>query len=460
MTEWSFGSAVYGGAWATPNMRALFADRPRTKRWLELLALLAEIQADHGVIPKEAAQDIKATCRSIEIEAGFLAECREGYETTGHSIAGLIAAVTGRCSGSGREWFYFGATVQDITDTWLMLTLRDARSLLISDLERAIAATADLCRRYRDAVMVGRTHGQQGLPITFGFKAAGWLAELRRQRQRFDEAAKRLDVGQLCGGVGSLSAMGPQALAVQKQFFARLGLREPDMSWTASRDILTEWAHVLVLSTGTADRIGHEVYNLQRDEIGELREPSLAKGIGSITMPHKRNPEAAEHIGTLARVVRANAALLAECLVHDHERDGKSWKAEWHAVPELTMAAGKAHALLANLLEGIEVCTERMRANLEASGGFALSERAMLALASHTGKETARHIIQRVATTARREGRSFAEVLTVDRDICACLTKEELDQLTEFDVQIGHCQVLVDRVLSTQCGSPASEFVG
>jgi adenylosuccinate lyase len=460
MTEWSFCSAIYGGAWATPEMRALFADGPRTNRWLELLALLAEVQADNGIIPKEAAQDINATCRSIEVDAGFLTECREGYETSGHSTAGLIAAVTRRCSDSGREWFYFGATVQDITDTWLMLTLREARGLLIADLERAIAATADLCHRYRDTIMAGRTHGQQGLPITFGFKAAGWLAEFRRHRQRFSEAAMRLDVGQLCGGVGSLSAMGPQALTVQKQFLARLGLREPDMSWTASRDILMEWAHLLVLSTGTADRIGHEVYNLQRDEIAELREPSLGSGIGSITMPHKRNPEAAEHIGTLAHVVRANAALLGECLVHDHERDGRSWKAEWHTVPELTMAAGKAHALLATLLEGIEVCTERMRANLEASGGFPLSERAMLTLARHIGKESARRVIQRVAASARREGRSFAAALAEDRDIRACLRKEELHRLTAFDAQVGHCQALVDRVLLAQRRSANSEFVG
>jgi adenylosuccinate lyase len=459
MTEWSFCSAIYGGAWATPQMRALFADGPRTRRWLDLLALLADVQADHEVIPKDAAQDIKATCQSIEIDSGFLAECQEGYDKTGHSTAGLIAAVARRCSGSGREWFYFGATVQDITDTWLMLTLRDARGLLIADLERAIAATAGLCHRHRDTIMAGRTHGQQGLPISFGFKAAGWLAELRRHRQRFDEAAKRLDVGQLCGGVGSLSGMGPQALAVQRQFLARLGLREPDMSWTASRDILTEWAHLLVLSTATADRIGHEVYNLQRDEIAELREPALARAVGSITMPHKRNPEAAEHIGTLARVVWANAALLAECLAHDHERDGRSWKAEWHAVPELTMAAGKVHALLASLLEGIEVCTERMRANLEASGGFALSERAMLALAPHIGKETARRVIERVAASARRNGRSFAAALAEDRDICACLTKEELNRLTRFDALMGHCQALVDRVLLTQRWSTDSEVV-
>ena len=272
MTEWSFGSAIYGGAWATPQMRALFADVPRTRRWLELLAVLAETQAEYNVIPVEAARDIRATVESIEVDAEFLRECREGYEATSHSTAGLIRAFARRCAGPGAEWFYFGATVQDIADTWLMLTLREARRLLVADLERAIAAAEDLCRRHRDTIMAGRTHGQQGLPITFGFKAAGWLVELRRHRQRFDEAARRMDVGQLCGGVGSLSAMGCDALAIQRRFLERVGLREPDMSWTASRDILAEWGNLLVFAASTADRIGHEIYNLQRDEIAELRE--------------------------------------------------------------------------------------------------------------------------------------------------------------------------------------------
>jgi adenylosuccinate lyase len=447
MTEWSFGSAIYGDAWATQEMRALFADAPRTRRWLDLLGLLAEVQAEHELIPAEAARDIQTTCRSIVVDSGFLAECREGYQATCHSMAGLIAAVGRRCSASGSEWFYFGATVQDLTDTWLMLTLREARGQLVADLERAMATTAELCRRHRDTVMAGRTHGQQGLPITFGFKAAGWLAELRRHRQRFDESKKRMDIGQLCGGVGSLSAMGAEALAMQKQFFGRLGLREPDMSWTASRDILSEWAHLLVLSTGTADRIGHEIYNLQRDEIAELREPSLAGGVGSITMPHKRNPEMAEHLGTLARVVRANAGLLTEGLVHDHERDGRSWKAEWHAVPELTMAAGKAHALLASLLAGLEVRADRMRANVEASGGHLFSEALMLALARHIGKQTALRVVQRLAAAARSEDKSFAIIAAEDPDIRVHLKEEEIDRLFCIAAQTGRCHELVDRVL-------------
>jgi adenylosuccinate lyase len=316
-----------------------------------------------------------------------------------------------------------------------------------------MSAAEDLCRRHRDTVMAGRTHGQQGSPITFGFKAAGWLVELRRHRQRFDELARRMDVGQLCGGVGSLSAMGSQALETQKHFLERVGLRDPDMSWTASRDILAEWANLLVLTTGTADRVGHEVYNLQRDEIGELREPSLAASVGSITMPHKRNPEMAEHLGTLARVVRANAALLTESLVHDHERDGRSWKVEWHAVPELTMAASKAHALLASLLAGLDVRADRMRANLEASGGYAFSEGVMLALAWRVGKQTAHRTIHRLVASARLKGQSFVEAVRTDPEIAVHVGRDELDTLLSFDAQLGRCGELVDRVLNSPARS-------
>ncbi|MGJ0505562.1 MAG: class-II fumarase/aspartase family protein [Methylocystis sp.] len=453
MTGWSFGSSIYGGAWATPQMRALFDDVPRTRRWIEILVLLAEIQAEHGLIPEAAARDIGRACASLTVDAAFLAECRAGYEDTAHSTTGLIAAVARRAGPLAGEWFYFGATVQDIADTWLMLALREARGLLIADLEAAIAAAETHCRRHRDTLAPGRTHGQQGLPITFGFKAASWLAEMRRHRARFDEAAARMDVGQLAGGVGALSALGPDALAIQARLFERLGLRAPDMSWTASRDILVEWAQLLALATGTADRIGHEVYNLQRDEIGEVREPALAHGVGSITMPHKRNPETAEHIGTLARVVRANASLLAESLVHDHERDGRSWKVEWHAVPELTMAAGKALSLLARLLEHLEIDADRMRANLMASGGFALSEGVMLALAPRIGKQTAHRVVQTLAAAARRDGVAFPEAARRDETIRAHLPPDEIERLLDPRAQLGHCQALVDRLLDKRSAS-------
>jgi adenylosuccinate lyase len=297
--------------------------------------------------------------------------------------------------------------------------------------------------------MPGRTHGQHGLPITFGFKAAGWLAEMRRHCRRFAEVATRMGIGQLSGGVGSLSALGPAAIDVQQAFCTRLGLRPPATSWTASRDVIVEWAQLLVLVSGTADRIGHEIYSLQRDEIGEVSEGANPAQIGSITMPHKRNPEISEHLGTLSRVVRANAAILAESLPHDHERDGRSWKLEWHAVPEATMAAQKALALLGDLLDRIQVHGERMRRNLEAAGGLVYSEAIMLALAAKSGKQTAHALVHHAAGESARLGRPFRAIVAGDPAITHHLSAAEIDRLFDAAHHTGQCGALVDRVLGS-----------
>ena len=450
MSGWSFGSRVYGSAWATPALRAIFDDLPRTRRWLDILAVLAEVQGEFGLIPAEGSRAVAAGCREVVLDDAFFAEFQAGYQATGHSTAGLIEAMRRRYPDIAGEWIYFGATVQDITDSWLMLALGEARGHLLADLERAIAATTRLCREHRDTVMPGRTHGQQGLPITFGFKVASWLTEMRRHRQRFSEIAARMGVGQLCGGVGSLSALGPRGLEVQRAFCARLGLRPPDMSWTVSRDVIVEWAHLLVLAAGTADRIGHEVYSLQRDEIREVSEGTAGDQIGSITMPHKRNPEISEHLGTLSRVVRANASALAESLPHGHERDGRSWKVEWHAVPELTIAAGKALNLLAQMLESLEVHGERMRRNLEASGDQIYSEVIMLALAAKVGRRTAHRLVHRVTGEAAHQGRVLRQAIRDDIGISAHLPATEIDRLFDTALQTAQCGALVDRVLKGQ----------
>jgi adenylosuccinate lyase len=447
MTGWSFGSQIYGGAWSTPALRALFDDLPRTRRWLEILATLAEVQGEFAVISAANATAVATACRAVVLDESFFADVRAGYETTGHSTAGLIQAVCRRSPDAAGEWFHYGATVQDITDSWLMLALGEARAHLLADLDRAVVAARRLCREHRNTVMPGRTHGRQGLPITFGFKIAGWLEEMHRHRQRFGESAARMNVGQLCGGVGSLSALGPRGLEVQRVFCERLGLRPPVTSWTASRDVLVEWAHLLVLASGTADRIGHEIYCLQRDEIGEVREGARSEQIGSITMPHKRNPELSEHLGTLSRVVRANAAALAESLPHEHERDGRAWKVEWHAVPELTMAAGKAMDLLAQLLEQLEVNSERMRRNLELSGGQIRSEALMLPLALKVGKQTAHRLVHSITGAAASRGQSLREALIEDPVITAELSPGEIIRLLDGAPQTAQCGALVDRVL-------------
>lgn len=441
-------SVVFGSLWSPHSIKALFEEVARTRAWLQIVAVLAEVESDFELIPSSAAQAIATCCRALTVDDAFLEEMRRGREASGHSMQGLIRAIQSRLAPIDAQWVYTGATVQDVTDTWMMLALREARQLIERDLGTVDQALATLARRHRDTPMAGRTHGQQGLPITFGFKVAVWLAEVRRHRRRFTEIAARMDVVQLAGGVGSLSSLGPRGLDLQHRFAERLGLGPPLLSWTNSRDVFAEWCALLTLVTGTADRIGHEVYNLQRSEIGELREGFVAGTVGSITMPHKRNPEIGEHLGTLARLTRHLGAALAEGLVHDHERDGRAWKTEWHAVPEATMLAGRAIELLAQMVSGLEVDAARMRSNLDANGGFMLSEAIMLALAPRIGRDAAHGLMYELSIAARASGRTLIEVVREDPAIGATLDARELDALLDVASHTGRCADMVDRVLA------------
>lgn len=443
-------SVVFGSLWSQRGIKALFDEIPRTRAWLEIIAVLAEVQAEFELVPAGAARAIAVCCRTLVVDAAFLDEVRRGREQSGHSTQGLIRAIQVRLGPADAQSVYAGATVQDVTDTWLMLALREARQILQRDLQTVDAALATLALRHRGTVMAGRTHGQQGLPITFGFKVAGWLAEVRRHRRRFNEIAPRMDSAQLCGGVGSLASLGPRGLEVQRRFAERLGLHAPLISWTSSRDVLAEWCALLTLVSGTADRIGHEVLNLQRSEIGELREGFVAGTVGSITMPHKRNPEIGEHLGSLARLVRHLGAAVQEGLVHDHERDGRAWKTEWHAIPEATMLAGRAVELLGELAANLEVDADRMRANLEASGGAVLSEAVMLALAPHIGRDAAHRLMFDLAIAARAGGRSLIDAVRADANITSAIDARALDALLDVGSHSGHCAAMVDRVLADE----------
>ena len=440
-------SHIYLNSWGTSELRALFDDVPRTRSWLHILAVLAETQADFSLIPPDAAQAVATTCHKVELDAAFMEEVREGFEATNHSTLGLIRALQRRCPGNSGEWLYYGATVQDITDTWTALVLQPVRAIVSRELHEIEANLARLAAEHRDTVMAGRTHGQIGLPITFGFKAAIWAMEVRRHRQRLVELASRLNVGQLAGGVGSLSSLGPHALELQKSFLERLGLDAPTISWTTARDALAEWFNLLALIASTGDKIGHEVYNLQRTEIGEVSEGFVSGTVGSITMPHKRNPEISEHLGTLARVIRHDASLIAESLVHDHERDGRSWKVEWAVLAESCLAAGKALALLRTLTGNLVIHADNMRVNLEATGGFVLSEAVMLALAARIGKQSAHTLVYETAMNAHSEGRGFKEAILKNQQICAHLSTTEIEALFDYRQHTGQCGAMVDRVL-------------
>jgi len=441
-------STIYGSSWASPELRPLFAEQNRVKGWLEVMTLLAELQAAFGLIPEQAAGEIKAAYENLEIDEAFLKEAGENFVKTNHSLMGLINAVKNRCGATGGEWLCYGVTVQDITDTHTARTLLKVHEHFLEQITAIQQILVVMARMHRHTVMCGRTHGQPGLPITFGFKAATWLDELERHLQRLTELKTRLGVGQLGGGVGSLSSLGPEALALQKAVMKRLGLNAPAISWTSTRDRFAEWMNTLAMITSLGDRIGQEIVNLQRPEIGELSEGFVSGAVGSITMPQKRNPEISEHLGTLSRMVRHHAAHMAENLVHSHERDGRSWKGEWTIIPDATLATGKSLDLLKLLLKNLQVNQQRMRTNIMATNGFIHAEAVMLTLAKTLGKQSAHQLVYEVAMHAQNEGLHFKQALINNREIRAILNNDQIEALFDLEQGTGVCAEMVDQVIA------------
>jgi len=423
-------SVAYAHLWATDETRALFDERPRWQRWLDILAALAAAQADLALIPASSAEAIAEHARVDDLDLDFLAD--ETRRTT-HSTLGLIRALRRVLPDDVAEHVYYGATVQDLTDTWFALTMRDVGDLVDRDVRRLVGAVTGLAARHERTVMPGRTHAQPGAPISFAYKLATWADELGRHLERLHEGRRRWSTVQLGGAVGTLGFYGEVGPALRAGFAERLGLEDPGIAWFTSRDRIAEFATVLTTISGTLARIGNEVMELQRPEIGELREAVAVDVVGSIMMPHKRNPEASEHLDTLARLTRAHALVLMEGQVQLHERDGRAWKAEWVALPEVCLLTSAALRLGIACVEGLEVDADRMRANVGASQGLLASERMLGALSARLGKHRAQAALQDVLGAARRDGRSAAAAL----EAAGLMTRAEAESAVADPIAAG-----------------------
>jgi adenylosuccinate lyase len=444
-------SALYGHLWATDELRAIFDERERVRSWLEILATLAEAQAALSIVPPEAAAAIRDGASVDALDLEYVAA---ETVSTGHSTLGLIHGLQRILPPQAREWVYYGGTVQDLSDTWTALAMRRVGEIARRDLGAIEDAALELARRYRDTPMLGRTHGQAGSPITFGLKAATWADEVGRHLERLDEGMPRWSVGQLAGAVGNLAFFGDRGVELRRLFCERLGLGDPDVSWTTTRDRPAEFTMVLCMIAGTLGRIGNEVAQLQRTEIAEVREPAGAASVSSITMPHKRNPEVAEHLVTLARLVRAQGDVLLEAMVAEHERDGREWKAEWIALPEACLLTGAALSFGRRLLAGLEVDEEAMRRNLAASG-FSASERVLTVLSPVLGKHRAQARLQELLERARSTGTPLEDALLDDDEIRTRLPEEVLESLAHPDT--GAAGEMVDGVIARATAVRASE---
>jgi adenylosuccinate lyase len=389
-------SLAYRHLWTAGELDRLFEERARLQRWLDILAALARAQASLGIIPADSARSISehADAERLDLDR-IAAETRH----TGHSTLGFIHELQRIVPTPAREHVYYGATVQDLTDTWFGLVLRDVGTLVGHRLWALEGSLLALAARHRDTAMVGRTHGQPGAAITFGYKVAGWADELRRHQDRLGEGRRRWAVGQLAGAVGVLGFYDHDPLELRRRFCADLGLDDPGISWLTSRDRIAEFAHVLAMVCATLARIGGEVIELARPEIAELRETPPRGVVSSITMPHKRNPEGSEHLVTLSRLVRAHAGVLLEGMDQQHERDGRGWKAEWVSLPEVCELTATAVDLAGRVIDGLEVNPTAMANNLSAGGEGLQSEQILAGLSALRGKHAAQALMAEIEAT-------------------------------------------------------------
>jgi len=428
-------SAIFGTNWSTPESHAIFSEQSRVERWLTIIQILGRAQAELGIIPMSSARAIEA----ISIDDVDLAKVADLTRETSHSTLGLIRVLEGLLPSDAGGHVYYGATVQDVSDTSASLEIVALASLMRRDLLSIEEQLLELAKRFRDTPMLGRTHGQPGAPISFGFKVAGWADEVARNIERLDQGAQRWAPAQLAGAVGVVAFYGQHASELRARFAAALGLSNPAVTWTASRDRSAEFANVCGLVAQNLARIANEVYNLQREEIGEVAERTSEATVGSITMPHKRNPERSEQVVTLARVIRALAAMMTEGMVGDHERDGRTWKGEWLALPQLGHHMLASLSLTDALVGGLEVDTDKMAQNL-ANLGHSESQELLRRLSLRMGKHSAQRELNRAYRAASATGSSVAEHLS---DV---LNADDLEGLDE--PALGAGPEMVDAVVT------------
>ncbi|RRH85574.1 adenylosuccinate lyase [Variovorax beijingensis] len=433
--------------WGTDELRTIFGEENRIQKWLDFEAALASAQAELGLIPAAAAKEIasKAKVEHIDI-AAMSAEIRR----IKHSLVPALKQLQAACSKENGEWVHYGATTQDVVDTGVALQLKEFHAVAMRDLQAVAKELARLAVAHRDTPMAGRTHGVQALPITFGHKCAVWLDELGRHHERLVQAAPRVLVGMLAGAVGSQASLGPKAIELEALMLKKLGLGVPTISWAPARDRFTEYTGLLAMLGSTLSKIGNELFNMQRNEFGEVEEGFSEGKLGSSTMPHKRNPTSAENLAGLSRPLRYNAAMMVEGMVQEGERDGIAWKMEWKALPECCLIAGAMLFQARNLLAGLKVNADAMAANLDRMRGYLLSERVMLELSERVGKQTAHEWIYEASMHGITQRLSFADAMRQHAGLGQLLADDEIRDMTDPAAYLGQCGASVDRVVAAQ----------
>ena len=436
-------SDIFKDMFGSAEMRAVFSDENQLRCYVEAEVALAVAQGRLGVIPAEAADAIARLAPSVAIDREIL---KHEAENVGYPILGLVRQLSAKLGDAGR-YVHWGATTQDIVDTATVLQIRAALALVERDLAAVSAALAGLAAKYRDTPMAGRTHLQQALPITFGYKCAVWLSMFDRHAERLRELKPRVLFAQLGGAAGTLASLGDKGLAVRREFARELKLGEPSITWHVARDTMAEMVNFLGLVTGSLGKIGFDVMLMMMTELGEAFEPFAAHRGASSTMPQKRNPISSEVLVANAKAVRQHAALMLDAMIQDFERATGPWHVEWMAVPESFIMTAGSLAQARFMLEGLVVDESRMRKNLDLTQGLIVAEAVMMGLAPHLGRQNAHDKVYAACREALGQGRSLFDMLVADPAVRAALSEDRLRALCDPANYLGSAAAMAEQVV-------------
>ena len=437
-------SRFLGSLFSTPEMKQVFSDTGTLTRYTETEVALALAEGKLGLIPDEVAKTIAERAPHIALDMDRLE--RETHNV-GYPILPLVHQLAEGLGEAGK-FLHWGATTQDIMDTALVLQIRAGLDLVEADLRGVAAQLRRLSARYRDTPMAGRTHLQHALPVTFGLKTVIWLGMVERNLERLQQLRPRVLVGQFAGAGGTLASLGQRGLDVQVAMMAELKLGVPETTWHTARDGLAETAQWLGLVTTSLAKMALDVSLMMANEFGEVFEPFVQGRGASSTMPQKRNPISCEVMIGAAKTVRHLAGLALDGAVQDFERATGPWQAEWVALPEAFLHTAGAVSQALFMLTGLEVDTQRMRQNLDSTGGLIVAEAVMMGLAPALGRNEAHDVVYAACRVALEQKRTLADVLKANDDVTRLVSLAQIDAMCEPTNYLGCAAQMVDKALA------------
>ncbi len=416
----------------------IWNEENRFRTWLKVEIAATETLAEAKIVPKQAARAIR------ELADFRLERIREIEAEVRHDVIAFTTAVA-EFVGPESRWFHYGLTSNDVVDTAQALLIKEASEVIAADLRELAEVLKRRALEFKDTPMIGRTHGIHAEPITFGLKLANWYSETQRNIERFDRAAEDMRVGKFSGAVGTFAHLTPE---LEEKMCARLGLKAAAISsQVIQRDRHANYLATLAVIASTLDKIATEIRHLQRTEVREVEEYFSEKQKGSSAMPHKRNPVTCEQISGLARVVRSNAQAGFENVALWHERDISHSSVERVILPDSTTLTDYMVAKTTNLLDTMFVNQERMKANLESTGGLVFSGQLLLDLVEQgVSREDAYRMVQSHAMRAWKEGLNFREQVMSDKNITGRVPAKAVQNAFDLKRQLRNIDAIFARV--------------